>query len=184
MRTMRRLFYLLSVIVALGAFSCRTSMTSEEKAMRAKLDTIAYENVVACLDSMDFIIPAQTVQIRGHRLHFTSSELINFIYAHDGKCAVQLASASNPFPGPNGIGGVTAKGDVRLLSKKIDKKGNAMYEFSVNSLPQSMRIVMTLPYMSTRVQAEVSGNLRGGNVVLTGYVEPYQSGRIAEGQSL
>lgn len=181
---MRRILYLLAAIMAFGAFSCSAPLTAEEKAVRAKLDTLAYMSAVARLDSMEFIIPAQTVQINGRRVNFTANDMINFISAHDGQCVVQLASAFSPFPGPNGLGGITAKGNVSLLSKKADNRGTIVYEYKVNSLPQSMRIVLRLPYLSTRAQAEVSGNLRGGNVFITGDVKPWQIGRTAEGYSL
>lgn len=169
------------IACALGLASCATTKSPAELAAENAADSIAHVQVISLLDSMDFILRASQVQIKGGTLNYTDNESTNFICANDGVGTLQLASMRNPGPGFNGLGGLTIRGEIKLIRKAVDKGGRATYEYNLNAPVASCRIVVTVPKNGTRAVAMISGNFRGGTVTVMGPVTPYDPTTIAFG---
>ena len=181
---MKKFTYTIIATVLMALMACSSTKSPAEVAARHAADSIAHAQAIVMLDSMDFITRASQVQIKGGRIIYSDSEFTNFLCANGGYGVVQLASMRNPGPGFNGLGGLTIRGDIRLLKKTTDKSGRTTYEYNLTAPVASCRIVVSIPKDGTRVLAQITGNFRGGTVSIMGPIEPYDPTTIALGRYL
>lgn len=189
----RPLSFILMALAALslpGLWCCSsfkpTEFTEAEKAQQAaerQVDSLAFLTASACLESMNFIIIPSSIQINGQRTHFAPDEMTNFMCAADGKGIIQLASARNPSPGANGMGGITTDGSIKLTRQRTTKKGDRSFEYNIQGRA-SATITVNLPKNSTRASVRITSNLYPGSINMNGKVVPYDVTRVSVGAPL
>ena len=67
----------------------------------------------------------------------------NFVSLNDGQAMVQIASNS-PYPGPNGLGGITVQGSASNIQTKQDDKGNVYLNMNVQGVFISATVSLML----------------------------------------
>lgn len=202
---MKQLLFITAAILLALATGCRT-ISPEEKAAQYARDSLAHAQAVYCLEHSQFMLQARSVVVKGKRMPIVDNETNNFVCAHDSIGIVQLVadmsdaarakgySTLHPLRmyqrnigttggGPNGIGGITVKGKITLLSKKVEKSGRIIFKYEIASMPQKMKFTINLPKNGTYAEALIVGERRSGDVKMLGEVRPYDPSGIAIGSS-
>ena len=81
----------------------------EERQVRDSIiDATEFNSALQAMKNQSFVLEAATVQAINGQVYSVNSTT-NFVSLNDGRAMVQIASNS-PFPGPNGLGGITVQG--------------------------------------------------------------------------
>lgn len=182
---MKKIFQLIAILAIAGALaSCGAPKTAEQKAAEQRIDSIASALAVKNLEACCFLIPAENVNFGNRATVATDNRHTNFLAADGEKCIVQISSMSNPRPGPNGLGGISVEGQIKLLRQNIDKHGTRTFEYTIKGGAVSGRIIITLPKNSVRATARMSGNFNSGNITMMGDVKPYDKLEMTVGRTI
>lgn len=177
------LFFIVSLLV-LVMTGCASNMTPEQKAYQEKMDSLSFKLSVERLEKMDFLIPAQSVQINNNFISFSGSGITNFVAAHDGNGFVQIASMRNPRPGANGLGGITLSGPIKLVRSSKDKRGNISLEYAITGSASRGHVYITVPKNSVNATVRVTGNFNSDALTIKGEVEAFDPTKVSIGRSL
>lgn len=177
------IYIFLSVFV-FGLIGCVSTKTPEQKAYQDKVDSIAFVRAVDRLEKMDFLIPAQSVQINNNLISYSGSGITNFVAANNGTGTVQIASTRNPRPGANGLGGVTLSGPIKLVRSTKDKRGNVSLEYAITGSSARGHVYITVPYRSIKATVRVTGNFSSNALTIKGEIEAYDSTKASVGRSI
>ena len=104
----------------------------------------------------------------------------NFVSLNDGQAMVQIASNS-PYPGPNGLGGITVQGSASNIQTKQDDKGNVYLNMNVQGVFISATVSLMLTNGTNNATVTVDPNFSGRNLRMTGTLLPYSQSNIFQG---
>ena len=111
-----------------NAAARRAERKAQRDAERAKLraeeevqDMAAYQQAVQALKNKQFVLEANQVVFRQWYECFLLLQTPIFVLMNGNRATVQTAF-NTPYPGPNGIGGVTVDGNSSDMKMNIDKK--------------------------------------------------------------
>ena len=166
----------------------RVQRKAQRDAERARLkaqeeanDEISYEEAVQAIRNRQFVLEADQVMFRGGETAYVTSST-NFVLVNQSRGTVQVAF-NTPYPGPNGIGGVTVDGQVSDLQTTTDKRGNINIQFSIQGIGISAQIFINLYKGSNQTNVTVSPNFNGNTLTLSGKLIPLNQSAIFKGRS-
>lgn len=179
---MKNLILLIAAII-IGTVSAyaqngegRKLTKKERKAMEARMDSLMHATAEKAVDDTAFVLEADRVTFkRGYTAHVTPTT--NFIAVCGGEAAVQVAF-NVPWPGFNGLGGITVEGDISKYKKTKDKKGNVYIEMSVNGRAISARLFVTLWKEGNKASVTVQQNFHSGKITLEGTIVPVEASSV------
>ena len=121
-----------------NAAARRADRKAQRDAERAKLraeeqvqDMAAYQQAVQALKNKQFVLEANQVIFRNGMSAFVTSNT-NFVLMNGNRATVQTAF-NTPYPGPNGIGGITVDGNSSDMKMNVDKPGNHIAVFGIQN---------------------------------------------------
>lgn len=155
----------------------RARLKAQEKAS----DEISYEEAVQAIRNRQFVLEANQVMFRGGETAYVTSST-NFVLVNQNRGTVQIAF-NTPYPGPNGIGGVTVDGQVSDLQTTTDKRGNVNIQFNIQGIGISAQIFINLNKGSNQANVTVSPNFNGNTLTLSGNLIPLNQSNIFKGRS-
>jgi len=139
-----------------------------------------YQATNRMLENKNFVLEADYLQDRyGNRFIVNSN--INFIAVDSATAVIQIGS--NYRIGPNGVGGVTAKGRITNWELNENKKHHT---FSLTMNVMTSIGIYDLHFSigpSGQATARISG-LRGGQLTFDGNLVSLEESSVYEGQSL
>ena len=146
-------------------------MKEREKRLREHKDEVAFAKASNSLRRSYFVLVADNIQIgnMGYR-HYDISRNSNFILVQGEDGIVQFA-LNTGFPGTNGLGGWTGKGNVRYSRIKYDDNGDVYYEYQLIGSNINARVFITLFHNSKRAMAQITG---GPDITMYGEILPYR----------
>ena len=166
----------------------RADRKAERDAERAKLraeeqvqDMAAYQQAVQALKNKQFVLEANQVIFRNGQSAFVSTTT-NFVMMNGQKSTVQVAF-NTPYPGPNGIGGVTVDGNASDMKITTDKKGNVNCSFSVQGIGISAQIFISLTNGGNNATVTVNPNFNNNTITLSGNIVPLDQSDVFKGRS-
>jgi len=133
------------------------------------------------LQDKSFVLESDFLQNRyGDR--YLVSPMINFVKVEPNNEAVIQIGSSNGF-GPNGVGGVTAKGKITGWKLTENQKNKSFYVM-MNVLTQIGRYDVSFSVMSNgQATARLTGMSRG-SLTFDGNLVPVDNSIVYEGQSI
>ena len=153
-----------------NAAARRAERKAQRDAERAKLraeeqvqDMAAYQQAVQALKNKQFVLEANQVIFRNGMSAFVTS--------------------NTPYPGPNGIGGVTVDGNSSDMKMNVDKKGNVNCSFSVQGIGISAQVFITMSNGDNNASVTISPNFSNNNLTLNGNIIPLDQSNIFKGRS-
>lgn len=155
---------------------------SASDAEMAIIDSIGYAKADAALKDLRFVLESDAVTFKNGMRIFVNSGT-TFISVADGEAVVQV-SPSVMNSGWNGLGGVTYKGRVSDVTKRVDKRGNVNLSMNVVGAVINARIDIYMANGSDRAQATVSPTFNSGRIRLDGRLVPYNMSSVIEGRYL
>jgi len=180
---MKKTFVILLIILLTGTLFAQEEGHRVKLTAKEKEDSVTekqYELNKYMLENRDFVLEANYLQDRyGHR-HIVNST-INFIAIDSTTAIIQVGSDFRN--GPNGVGGVTAKGKISRWELTENKKTKS-FNLSINVMT-SIGIYDLFFSIDTwgNSTARLSG-LSAGQLTFEGDIEPYSVSRVYEGRSL
>ena len=151
------------------------------KAEQQAADAVSYDDAVAALKAQKFVLEANQVIFRNGMSAFVTSNT-NFVLMNGNRATVQTAF-NTPYPGPNGIGGVTVDGNSSDMKMNVDKKGNVNCSFSVQGIGISAQVFITMSNGDNNASVTISPNFSNNNLTLNGNIVPLDQSNIFKGRS-
>ena len=150
----------------------RARLKAEEQAA----DAVAYQQAVQALKNKQFVLEADQVIFRNGQSAFVSSTT-NFVMMNGQRSTVQVAF-NTPYPGPNGIGGVTVDGSASDM-----KIGNVNCSISVQGIGISAQIFISLTNGGNNATVTVNPNFNNNTLTLSGNIVPLDQSDVFKGRS-
>ena len=120
----------------------REAKKEAREAKDAIMDEQEFNTAMQAITNQSFVLEANSVQPMNGQVYYVNSNT-NFVSLNDGQAMVQIASNS-PYPGPNGLGGVTVQGSASNIQTKQDKNGNVYLSMSVQGVFISATVNLVL----------------------------------------
>lgn len=155
----------------------RARMKAEEQAA----DQLSYQQAVQAIKDKQFVLEANQVVFKYGQTAFVSSNT-NFVMLNGNRATVQIAF-NTPYPGPNGIGGVTVDGTVSDVKTSMDKKGNVNCNFSVQGIGISAQVFITLTNGGNNATVTVNPNFNSNTLTLSGNLVPLDQSDVFKGRA-
>lgn len=154
----------------------------ERKALEARMDSMANAKALKAVDDTAFVLEADEVVFkRGYVAHVNSNT--NFIAFRCGEAVVQV-SFNVPWPGFNGIGGISVEGRVSKYKCETDKRGNTYIEAFVNGTVLSARVFMTLYADGNKATVDIQQNFYSGRITLNGVIVPVDESSVFQATTI
>ena len=159
----------------------RLKKREAEKAKIAAEGSIAFVQAISALESGSWALEASNITFNNGITRFVTSST-NYVAVNGGQGTVQTAFNNSNISSPNGLGGVTLEGNVWGERMGRDENGNVFYSCSIQGTGISAVVYLTLTAGSNQASASVNANYSGNKMVFNGYLYPYTSAGIFEGQ--
>jgi hypothetical protein len=175
MNTGKLLLVTVFLLITTDIFSQDIELTREEKKEAKKAEAyMNFQSIDSMLMRKDFVLLANYLENQyGDRVMVTSS--INFVKVEDGKAVLQTGTASSV--GYNGVGGVTAEGNINNWEINKNMKGlTHSVKFDIMTNIGIYSIFLTVS-SNNYAQAIITGLTRG-KLVYTGRLEPASKSRV------
>ena len=138
-----------------------------------------FNAAVQAINNQSFVLEANNIQPMNGQVFYVNSNT-NFVSLNDGQAMVQIASSS-PYPGPNGLGGITVQGSASNIQTKQDDKGNVYLSMNLQSVFISATVSLMLTNETNNATRTVDPNFSGRNLTMTGTLLPYSQSNIFQG---
>ncbi|MFB6318355.1 DUF4251 domain-containing protein [Saccharicrinis sp. FJH54] len=151
----------------------------EKREAKAQLEK-EYNQTRDMLHNRDFVLEADHLMDKwGNRAWVSSS--INFVMVDSTEAVIQIGS--NYRLGPNGVGGVTAKGKITKWSVKENPK-NASFFVQMNVMTGIGIYDVSFSISAGGISTASVTGLRPGRLTFEGDVVPLEYSGVFEGQSI
>ena len=148
----------------------RKEKKEERLAKDAVMGEEAFNNAMQAITNRSFVLEANSVQPLN----------TNFVSLNDGQAMVQIASNS-PYPGPNGLGGITVQGSASNVQVKQENNGNVYLSMSVQGIFISATVNLVLYSGTNNAMVTVDPNFSGNNLTMNGTLLPYSDSNVFQG---
>lgn len=138
-----------------------------------------FNAAVQAINNQSFVLEANNIQPMNGQVFYVNSNT-NFVSLNDGQAMVQIASNS-PYPGPNGLGGITVQGSASNIQTKQDDKGNVYLNMNVQGVFISATVSLMLTNGTNNATVTVDPNFSVRNLRMTGTLLPYSQSNIFQG---
>ena len=160
----------------------RKEKKEERLAKDAVMGEEAFNNAMQAITNRSFVLEANSVQPLNGRVYYVNSNT-NFVSLNDGQAMVQIASNS-PYPGPNGLGGITVQGSASNVQVKQENNGNVYLSMSVQGIFISATVNLVLYSGTNNAMVTVDPNFSGNNLTMNGTLLPYSDSNVFQGTTL
>ena len=157
----------------------REAKKEAREAKDAIMDEQEFNTAMQAITNQSFVLEANSVQPMNGQVYYLNSNT-NFVSLNDGQAMVQIASNS-PYPGPNGLGGITVQGSASNIQTKQDDKGNVYLNMNVQGVFISATVSLMLTNGTNNATVTVDPNFSGRNLRMTGTLLPYSQSNIFQG---
>lgn len=144
-------------------------------------DEMLYHQAEKALKDESFVLEADRVIFKRGRSAFVTSNT-NFVALADGRATIQIAF-NGPYPGPNGLGGVTVDGRASNIQMNKDKKGNISFSMQVLGSGISAQVNIELYHGSNMASVTVSPSFNTNRITLNGALLPAEDSNVFKGRS-
>lgn len=143
------------------------------------MGAIDFNSAYQAIKNQAFVVEANSIQPMNGQVFYVNSNT-NFVSLHNGQAMVQIASNS-PYPGPNGLGGITVQGSASNIQTKQDDKGNVYLNMSVQGTFISATVNLMLMNGTNNATVTVDPNFSGRTLEMSGTLYPYAQANIFQG---
>lgn len=138
-----------------------------------------FNEAMQAINDKSFVLEANSVQPLNGQVYYVNSNT-NFVSLNNGQAMVQIASNS-PYPGPNGLGGVTVQGTASGIEIKQESNGNVYLSMNVQGVFISATVNLVLYSGTNNASVSVDPNFSGRNLTMNGTLLPYSQSNVFQG---
>ena len=180
---MKKIFFILLLAMSSSVLFAQkaddhSSMTRKEK-REAELEK-QYQLNKQMLENKDFVLQANYLQNKYGRRFFVNST-INFVAVDSTTAVIQVGSDFRL--GPNGVGGVTAKGKITHW-KLTENEKQKSFNLTINVMTSIGIYDLQFSIGSSGYATASLTGLTAGHLTFEGELVPYSQSSVYEGQSL
>jgi Domain of unknown function (DUF4251) len=157
----------------------RKEKKEERLAKDAAMGEAAFNSAMQAITNKSFVLEANSVQPMNGMVYYVNSNT-NFVSLNNGQAMVQIASNS-PYPGPNGLGGITVQGSASNVQIKQENNGNVYVSMSVQGIFISATVNLVLYSGTSNASVTVDPNFSGNNLTMNGTLLPYSQSNVFQG---
>ena len=176
---MKKIVLIVLLTLLGGGLSAQTNSRKAarqvEKARRAAMDSVLHLGAVQALESGAFVVEVDRLIFKRGRTASVSSNT-NFVSRDGDEAFVQIAF-NTVLAGPNGVGGITVRGNVSDVTVRTDKKGYLYYGIGI-----SARVDIMLIPGADRASVTVDPNYSSNRITMEGRVLPSVDSRVFKGR--
>lgn len=173
---------ILMLLAATLVTACKTQQNPEKAAIQQAEDQLACRKATESIDSLRFVLEADRITFKNGQFVYVDSNT-NFISLKDGRGTIQLAF-NTPYPGFNGIGGITVEGIVSNIKKETDKKGNISFSMSIMGNGISAQVFFSMTAGTNRCSATITPNFNSRRITFTGKLYPPEESSVFKARAL
>jgi len=180
---MKRTIIILLMVLTSGLLPAQETGQRVKLTSKEKKDSIAesqYQLIKYMLENRDLVLEANYLQYRRGNRRIVNST-INFVAIDSTTAIIQVGSDYRN--GPNGVGGITAKGRITKWELTENKKQKS-FNLSINVMTSIGIYDLFFSIGSWGNSTALLTGMSAGQLTFEGDVEPYSSSRVYEGQSL
>jgi len=179
--TLQSMLFALLIVFTLNSLAQDKKETKQERKERQKQEQKKkFEKAKASMYDTAFVVPAESVQIRGGRMMMVN-RTINFVQLIGTEGVVQIGSDFASQPGLNNLGGVTLKGPISNI-KISEKKERIFMTFTITDVIGIVRVAVTINGSNDAV-VDVDGMFSGRAFTMRGNLIDFKEAGIYEGFS-
>lgn len=157
----------------------REQRRAANRALEQQQDSIAFVQAVKALKEGSWILEANNVNFYNGITRFVTPST-NYISCDDDEGTIQTAFSNFTYS-PNGLGGVTLKGNVSGDRMSTDRDGNIYYSYTIQGSTLSATVYLTLTAGTNQASASINPNFSGQTMTFDGYLVPYDQASIFQG---
>jgi ribosomal protein S25 len=178
--------FVLSVSVQISAQERKQTKKERKEAKKAKKEQLKkeqaalFERTKQQIKDTSFVIAAERITFKSG-MNFSVTQTLNFLKVYKGEGVLQIAPISSPRLGPNGLGGITMKG--QLSQYEITDKGDNIYVKITLKGTLGTAMINISAYGGNNAVADVSGLFSGRAFSMYGPLEHLDDVHIFEGTS-
>lgn len=160
----------------------KKALKKEQQALQDRIDSAYWAEAIEAINDSTFTLEADKVIFKYGQIAYVNSNT-NFVSVNKKDAVVQVAF-NVPFPGPNGIGGVTVQGSVSGYKVTTDKKGTTRMTMNVMGVGISARIWITMYKGTHEANVEILPNFNSNRITLNGVLLPREKSNVYQGRTL
>jgi len=166
-----------SLVFASGTVQDKVLSKKEKKEAESEEQ---YALTKSMIENKDFVLESNSLDNRyGYR--FNVSPSINFVKVENNEAVIQIGS--NYRVGPNGVGGVTAKGKITSWKVTRNPDNKTFHIMMVVTTPIGIYDLLFNVRSGGQATARLSG-IRSGHLTFSGYLVPVTDSGVYEGWSI
>ena len=158
----------------------RLRKRAQEERQIIRDDSIQFVQAINAIRNGSWALEASNVTFNNGVTRFVTAST-NFVSVDDGQAVVQTAFNNSNINSPNGLGGITLEGRVIGEELKMDKEGNVYYNYSIQGADISATVNVVVTANSNQATATVNPNFNSNQMTLSGYIYPYDTAGVIEG---
>lgn len=158
----------------------RLKKRAREEKIAFQNDSIQHAQAILAIRDGSWALEASNVTFSNGVTNYVTPSM-NYVSINDGTGTIQTAFDNTNVYSPNGLGGVTLEGDISNEELKLDKDGNVYYSYLIQGSNVSATVSIVITANSNQATANVNPNFNGRNMMMTGYIYPYNSAGVFEG---
>ncbi len=180
---MKKIYLLLILAISANFVFAQNQETDSKMTKKERRKAEAeqkYELTKSMLENKNFVLEADYLQDKyGNRVIVNST--INFVMVDSAEAVIQIGSNSGY--GPNGVGGVTAKGEITEWKLKENEKKNTFFLKMSVMTPIGIYDLHLNIGPTGQATADLTG-LRAGHLTFDGDLVMLEESAVYEGHSL
>lgn len=158
----------------------RLRKKAREERIEFQNDSIQHVQAILALRNGSWALEASNITFDNGVTNFVTPST-NYVAINDGRGTIQTAFDNTNTYSPNGLGGVTLEGNISNEELKVDKDGNVYYNYFIQGSNLSATVSIVITANSNQATANVNPNFNGRNMMMSGYIYPYNSAGVFQG---
>ncbi len=158
----------------------RLKKRAMEERAEERNDSVLFTQALNAVRNGSWALEASNVTFDNGVTRFVT-ESTNFVSVNNGQGIVQTAFDNTNVSSPNGLGGITLEGRVNAQEMRMDKEGNVYLSYAIQGSDISATVNVVITANSNQATATVSPNFNSRQMTMSGYIYPYGSAGIIEG---
>ncbi|MBQ8336261.1 MAG: DUF4251 domain-containing protein [Bacteroidaceae bacterium] len=158
----------------------RLKKRARDEKIEFQNDSIQHAQAIIAIRDGSWALEASNVTFNNGVTNYVTPSM-NYVSINDGTGTIQTAFDNTNVYSPNGLGGVTLEGSISNEELTLDKEGNVYYSYFIQGSNLSASVSIVITANSNQATANINPNFNGRNMMMTGYIYPYDTAGVFQG---
>ena len=158
----------------------RLKKRAKEQRMEFVNDSLQHVQAIMAIREGSWALEASNITFDNGSTRFVTPS-INYVSINNGTGTIQTAFDDTNIYSPNGLGGITLKGNITNEELTVDREGNIYYNYIIQGSNVSATINIVVTANSNQATANISPNFTTNRMMMSGYLYPYSTAGVFQG---